>query len=266
MASSPPRANSQARVGIPKNAHGCARAVSHSDSANETAPSAASATARAAATYAGRVGPPTTRDQRDRQHQQRPHDVELLLDPERPEVQHRARRRVRGEVVGRLRGEADVGHVEGRCDHVEAHAAVVEPRQREPREHGDHAEDQGRGGQQPAGPTRPEAGERHVAVALHLGDQQAGDEEAGDHEEHVDADEAAAEQRQPHVVADDGDDRDRPQAFDVRSEAPRRGRVGRAGRGRRIPHRWCTRDAAHPRRIGAAYADQRSSRASTGER
>ncbi len=56
MASSPPSANSQARVGIPKNAHGCARAVSHSESANDTAPSTASATAREPATYAGRVG------------------------------------------------------------------------------------------------------------------------------------------------------------------------------------------------------------------
>ena len=62
--------------------------------------------------------PATAPEPGDREQQGRPDEVELLLDRQRPQMQHRARFDVLGEVVDRLGGEVPVGGVEGRADDV----------------------------------------------------------------------------------------------------------------------------------------------------
>jgi hypothetical protein len=148
----------------------------------------------------------------DGEHEQRPHQVELLLHPEGPEVQHRARSAVGPEVVGGLAGEAQVGDVDARRHDVAADEGVVDAGDHQPRRHRGDDEDEHGGRQQPPSPPGPEGRERDPAGALHLGEQQAGDEEAGDDEEDVDADEARAG-----TGSTDGDG---TQAFDVGRRGP----------------------------------------------
>ena len=97
-ASSPPAASCQARVGSEKYAQALEVSVSTPHRTNEPA---RTAVARAAIARRGRPTRATS------QQQDRPQQVELLLDGERPEVEHR--RGVDGrEVVGRVDGEAHV--------------------------------------------------------------------------------------------------------------------------------------------------------------
>src|ERR1700722_490429 len=58
------------------------------------------------------AGPPG--DEKETAEQERPREVELLLDREGPEVQHRARVHARCEVVGRLLDEVPVREVQER--------------------------------------------------------------------------------------------------------------------------------------------------------
>jgi hypothetical protein len=90
-------------------------------------------------------------------------------------------------------------------------------------------DDEGRRGQDPAGPACVEAQQRDPAGALGLGDQQAGDEEAGDHEEDVHPDEAAVEGPDPRVVEDHEQDSQGTKPLDVLSEARMHGRHRRSG-------------------------------------
>ena len=55
-----------------------------------------------------------------------------------------------------------------------------------------------------------------------LGRDLVGDQETGDHEEHIDADKAAMEPRQPGVKSDHREDRDCANAIDIGKAPPRR--------------------------------------------
>ena len=132
---------------------------------------------------------------RGEQEQRRPEEVELLLDPERPEVEQRRRRELRLQVVGRLEREPQVGRVQRRGDPVLRHLAG--PQRREDHGRGDHRgqDQQHRRRQQTTNPPGVEAGQRDRAGRVQLADQEAGDQEPGQHEEDVDADVAAGHAR-----------------------------------------------------------------------
>ncbi len=186
----------------------------------------------------------------DEQQEDRPHQVELLLHRERPEVEQRRRCQVGGQVVALLVGEDDV-HDEGGCR--EAVARQVELRQRCQHEGAGHEggdDDEARGRQEPAGAPGPEAAEAETTGHTELADQQRGDEEAGEDEEHVDADVAATEGAEIGVVRQDEQDRERSQPLDVAAEA---GRVATevSGVGEHERGCWsCRPRDDHPPRIG----------------
>jgi hypothetical protein len=111
------------------------------------------------------------------QHRRR-HDVELLLDAQRPEVAE-ARRHV-------APGSGDpVGHVEhDRGGRTSLEGEVRPPRHRQ---HGMDEQQDGDGGKPPQRPAGIEVAERHRSRRRVLLQQEGGDEEAAEHEEHVDA-------------------------------------------------------------------------------
>ena len=94
-------------------------------------------------------------------------------------------------------------------------------------------------------------------VAVDLAEEQLGDQEAGDHEEDVDPDEAAGQERDAGVTGDHGQHGDRPQALDVGAERRRFGSGGaaRTSASHRLPlHDRLSREQAskvgRPSRIG----------------
>ena len=261
--------SSQTRVVVVKNAGRGEVCENHTDHTKDAVTSVprASATTR-------RLGPAD--DEREADEQQRPDDVELLLDRQRPEVLDRGGRQVGREVVDLAPGEDPVDDVgRGRRD-VDPHVAPAQPGHDEPRDHRGGDEHEHRGGQQPPDPPADEPQPRDRPARVQLGDEQPGDEEAGDDEEDVDADEPPA-QRQAGVVGEHGEDGDRPQALDVGTEPrapPRRpcgSPAGPLGR-RRAARRWtlpasgrCARAAA-PRQSEPRRRATRASRTSSGTR
>ncbi len=124
----------------------------------------------------------------DHEQEQRPDQVELLLDGQRPQVLERWRRPELGEVrVVRQRlppvaGVGDRGEQRrpergqlGRLDHG--------------RGRGHHDEQDRQGRQQPPGPPGPESAQVQPAVPVPLGGQQVGDQVSAEHEEDVDPEE-----------------------------------------------------------------------------
>ncbi len=161
----------------------------------------------------GHQGPVTRQQAAEAEQQDAPQDVELVLHAQRPEVLDGARVPPGGEVVGLLADEAPVGVLAGGGHQV---AGQVGAAQRvEQQSAGDRGGDQhdGGGGQDPPGPAGGE-----VEQADAPGEQEPGDQEAGDHEEDVDADVSAGQPRYRGVEAEDGEDGDAAQAFDVGPE------------------------------------------------
>ena len=125
----------------------------------------------------------------DGDQKQRPKNVVLLLDPERPRVLQRRRRGALREVVGLLSDEGPVGYPEERGDGVVAQRDGGFGREQfAGRDHREHHHDQGR--KQSAGAPDPEVGEADPGGAPVFVEQQRGDQESAEHEEHVDAEEA----------------------------------------------------------------------------
>ena len=144
---------------------------------------------------------------------ERPEEVELLLDRERPEVAEE-RGPLEALEVGLVgEDEVPVGEVGERGDRVAAQ--LVDPVRLDDRgdDHRHRDEDADRR-QQPPRPPHPEAPQPHVAAAAELAQQQRGDQVAADHEEDVDAEEAARQPADAGVVEEDGEDRQRPQRVD----------------------------------------------------
>ena len=147
---------------------------------------------------------------------QGPKQVELLLDRQRPEVQQRRGLRVSGEIVGGDDGEAVVRDVQRSRTAIAGDFRESHRRQHQCRRHqGDDDHDQ-RGRQKSPGSPSVERRKVDATLGLHLPQEQPGDQEAGDDEEDIHADEAAAESRQTRMKSQYGQDRDRPQALDVR--------------------------------------------------
>ena len=223
-----PIPSSQARVWRPKYAKGLPDGASAARTATATRRSTALRRQRhpAEGHRPGPLGQTGAPDQQ--QEQQRPDDVELLLDTQGPVVQDRALVRV-GHVLRRLGREAPVGAPEGRAHQVAGDALPVDRRDQEERGHRGRRQDQRRERQQPPDAPGVEVAQRDRPGAGDLVDEQAGDEEAGEDEEHVHADEPAADDAHTGVEGDDQQDRHGPQPLDVAPEAvaslaPRLGR------------------------------------------
>ncbi len=110
----------------------------------------------------GRRGPETPRRPQpptEVEHDEddgRPHDVELLLDGERPHVlEHRGLGRG-GEVVPSAHDEVPVGHVEQGGQRVEAEAGELPGARKDLHDQGHTHQHHQEGGQEAAGPTRPQ--------------------------------------------------------------------------------------------------------------
>ena len=148
----------------------------------------------------------------------REHQVELLLDRERPEVQHR-RRGAEELGVGLARGdEAPVGHVEQRGQHVAPQGGELARGGHEVAEGDDAEQAQQRGRHQPAVATPPEVPEADGPGTRVLPDEQQGDQEAREREEGRDPEEASLRPREPVVEQQHGQHREAPQAFDAGQE------------------------------------------------
>ncbi len=146
----------------------------------------------------------------EQQKQGRPHQVELLLDRQRPRVLERRRRRELGEVrlVGEdqmpvvdieQRGEGfppESGQVDQAVGARAAEGGIEEQVQRERRDHQEESR------QQPPSAPAPERDEVDTTRADPFLEQQRGDEETGEDEEQVDAEVATRGPTQLEVVRD----------------------------------------------------------------
>ncbi len=199
-----------------------------------------------------------------RPHQERPRQVELLLDRQRPEVAERA-----ADGVGARGLAGPVGVVEGDRRDARPARRVRRRRDQEPqRDRHEHADHDHR--VQAQRPPDVEVLQAEAAVHAELAQQQRGDQEAAEHEEQVDPEpRAVATQpvgREAGVEQHHGRDADGAQAVEPRLVGEGRGRrrvVGRrardggAGLGRadlrhaeetRVPAElgWCTRSPFIP--------------------
>ncbi len=212
-ASSAPTPSSHARVAVEKYAVVGAAVLWISAHPKEaTTTTAASApTTRAPRLRRRSRGQAQHRDQQ----QDRPHQVELLLDRQRPEVlQHGGGR---GEVVRALRHEAPVHERHERGERITEGllgAGAVEHHEPHQRDRHEHHE---RRRQDAAHPPCQEAAEPDASRLRDLAQQHRGDEEARDDEEDVHPDEAAARPGQG-VIEHDGDDGERAQPLDVATD------------------------------------------------
>ncbi len=153
--------------------------------------------------------PPALADHPDPDHQQpRPHDVELLLDGQRPQVVQRRGRTELLEVGDVVEDLPPVVDVEQGRDHLAP--GVAQPgvrRDRHPQR--DDDEHQIEGGQQAARAARPEVGQP-PAPTVPRGQQQIGDQIAAEGEEHPHAEQTAGRPAEAEVVGDDRGDGESP--------------------------------------------------------
>ena len=162
------------------------------------------------------------------EQQRRPHEVELLLDGQRPEVDERARHVAGREVVALGQAEMPVDAVQRGERGVVADRRVVDAVQQPERADDHDGEHEHRGRQQPAHAARVEAREVDAASARELVDEQARDEVAGEDEEDVDADEATGNPGVAEVKGDHEDHGDRADPVELRP-IPARAGVGALG-------------------------------------
>ena len=155
-------------------------------------------------------GDPAPHQQQERQ---RPQQVELLLDPEAPQV---AQQRRRVGVVGHVAEDlAPVAGVEGGPRQVRAQLRQLRAVATDDRDDRDDDEHHDECRQQPAGAAQPELAELDVAAAGSLLEQQGGDQEPGEDEEHLEADVAAVHPREAGVVRHDDEQPDGAQAVEA---------------------------------------------------
>ena len=162
------------------------------------------------------------RDQRREAEQQRPDQVELLLDGQRPEVLDRGGRPLGLQVVDRVAGELPVLEVQRARPDLRGDVGQFGDRFHHPGGQPGDEQDEGRRGHQSPGPPAPEVEQRHRSGLLVPAPQVAGDQVSGDNEEHVHAREPAGQQRRAQVVDDHHGHRDRAQTLNVGPEAAAR--------------------------------------------
>ena len=147
---------------------------------------------------------PTASEPDEAHEEQRPHQVVLLLDGQRPRVQERVGRLEVGEVVVAGRHLLPVGDVEERRHRGGAQLRRHHAGPSGQRVEGQRRQEEEQGREQAPGPAGPEGTEPDPARGGLLGQQQARDQEPGQDEEDVHAVPAAAEE--PEVVRDHGGD------------------------------------------------------------
>ena len=141
------------------------------------------------------------------QQDERPDDVELLLDRQRPEVVERAGRGEAGEVGDVAEDQLPVADVEGRGDDAVAELLRLGGAEdRHPGDDDDEHREQRR--QQAPGAGEPEAAEPDVAAARQLREQDVGDQVAAEGEEDADPEQAAGRPAEAEVEGDHGEDGD----------------------------------------------------------
>ena len=141
------------------------------------------------------------------QDQERPDQVELLLDGQRPQVPERRGRAELGEVGDVVEDEPPVAEVEDPRRQVAAQGGQLAPVEQRGPAHG-HEQHHEQGGQEPSGPPDPEVLQPDPAVTAVLGHQQIGDQVPREHEEDLHAEQAARGPPEVEVVGDDGQDGD----------------------------------------------------------
>jgi hypothetical protein len=134
------------------------------------------------------------------------------------------------EIAG-LVPEQGVGHGQRRCGGTlaEVHQVVGEE---DVGAEGEGDEDHGEEGREDTPNPALVEGQEGEAAGLQVAQDDRGDQIAGDDEEHVDADEAAAEQRKAGMEEQDRQDGDRPQSVDVGAVAERGAGAASGGQGR----------------------------------
>ena len=162
---------------------------------------------------------------REGTQRQRPDEVELLFDRERPELEHRVARDVGAEIAGRVVDEVPVRDVQER--RLERADRVGHLQRRRDRDVDERRHDQGheRGGQQSPEPPRIEACQPDPAGSEQVPQEQLGHEVARQDEEDVDPDVAAGERTGSGVEQDDEVDGDGAQAVEVGAVPGDRGAV-----------------------------------------
>ena len=177
-------------------------------------------------------------------HRQRPQDVELLLDRQRPQMAEQRRARHRLEVGRVAVDERPVGHVaEGGEDVATEPTHLVGHHHRGEGDHGEEQEDQCR--EETAGTPHPEPFHVEPAEAADVRHQQRGDEEAADHEEDVDPQEPGGEPADLEVVEDHGDHRHRPDAVEPGHHRQGASRLARGAGLVHAPHSRSNRENVH---------------------
>ena len=152
------------------------------------------------AEHSSRVPRPLGHDRRDDADDQ----VELLLDRQAPEVQHRRRSVEQVSVRGAVDEEVPVGHLQPRRDDV-GPGRARQRRRRDP-DHGDRGEHRPRSRVQAPGPASEETAQRDASRPLALVQQHRPDDHARQREEQGDAEVAARQPADVGVEEDDGSD------------------------------------------------------------
>ena len=145
--------------------------------------------------------------------QQRPQDIELLLDRQRPQVQQRLGLGQVVEVAGLL-PEGEVRDERGAGGRMLAELLPFAGQQQVPAEHEAHRQHQHQRREDAADPALVEAAVVE-AGGVHAAVDDRADQEAGDDEEYVHADEAAPHPHRKGVEAEHRQHRHRAQAVDV---------------------------------------------------
>jgi hypothetical protein len=173
-----------------------------------------------------RSGVDAVRGERGEGDQRQPHQVELALDRQRPEVLERALRVVPGEVVDGVDRERPVLEVQARGHGLRDDVVAAGLGQQQPAHEQDRQQHHGGGGEEPAREPRQERHGPDAAVAFDGAEQGSGDEEAGQEQEDVDA---AGDPAEPDVVDGDEEDREGAQSLEFRAEP---------GTGRHVSRLW----------------------------
>ncbi len=153
------------------------------------------------------------------QQGQRPKNVELLLDPERPQMKQRILRHIRIEISNVPELEK-VGYKSGAGDHVLAEQREILWHQQQPPERIGDQQDDGQCGKNSTHAPRIKIQQAKLS-GLDLRENDAGDEKARDHEEDVDAYEAPRNKSRAGVIGDHQQDRYGAQTVNVRAIEPR---------------------------------------------
>ncbi len=160
---------------------------------------------------------------------ERPDQIELLFDGQRPGVGQRRGERALVEVVRADRDEVPVGVVEERGERVASQVGYVPAGTTKAAKRATPSSMTNRAGRSRRAASGPEAPEADRPRSLPLGDQQRGDEEAREGEERVEGVETPRRQEDPAVVPHDDDDRHAPDAVECGDVGDVRSLAGRVG-------------------------------------